>query len=149
MLGYDYDTFSAFGGDLHFQKARRIQELAQAQSALGWDALGGGRRASIVQQLLDPRFKPLREAYFTYHFDGLDHFLQDPQSARQKVLEVIGAMQTLYDELSRQYTLDRFFSAKYQELTAIFKDSNLRSQAYALLREVDASHSASYDTLVQ
>jgi len=149
MLGYDYDTFSELGGEPHFQKARRIFELAQAQSALGWDALGGGRRANIVRQLLDPRFKPLREAYFRYHFDGLDHFLLDPQRARQQVLDVIGAMQVLYDELSRQYTLDLFFTSKYQELTAIFKDSPLGTQAYALLREVDASHSATYDTLVQ
>ena len=150
MLGYDYDTFSELGGEAHFQKARRILELAQAQRGIGWDALGGNRsRAQLITQLLDPRFEPLRRAYFAYHFDGLDHFVPDTDGARRTVLDVLSIMQALDQDLSRQYTIDLFFSTKFQELTAIFQQSQLSAQAYGILTEVDPSHLTHYNNLVQ
>lgn len=150
MLGYDYDTFSELGGGEYFQKARRILELAQAQGGIGWDALGSDRsRAELITQLLDPRFEPLRRAYFAYHFDGLDHFVSDTQNARLSVFDVLTTMQSLYQDLSRQYTLDLFFSTKFQELTAIFRESPLSVQAYNLLSEVDPSHLTNYNNLVE
>ena len=150
MLGYDYDTFSELGGEAHFQKARRILELAQARRGIGWDALGGTRgRAELITQLLDPRFEPLRRAYFAYHFDGLDHFISDTDGARRTVLDVLSIMQALDQDLSRQYTIDLFFSTKFQELTAIFQQSQLSAQAYGILTEVDPSHLTQYNTLVQ
>jgi hypothetical protein len=83
MLGYDYDTFSELGGAPHFQKARRIAELAQSQNATGWSAAGDDRnRIALITQLLDPRFVPLRKAYFQYHFGGLDHFVGQKNSTR-------------------------------------------------------------------
>ena len=150
MLGYDYDTFSELGGEEHFQKARRILELAQARGAIGWDALGGDRgRADLINQLLDSRFEPLRRAYFAYHFYGLDHFISDTQNARLAVFDVLGTMQALDLDLSRQYTIDLFFSTKFQELTAIFEQSQLSAQAYGILIEVDPSHLTQYNSLVE
>jgi len=150
MLGYDYDTFSELGGQEHFQKARRILELAQARGAIGWDALGGDRgRADLINQLLDSRFEPLRRAYFAYHFYGLDHFISDTQNARLAVFDVLGTMQALDLDLSRQYTIDLFFSTKFQELTAIFEQSQLSAQAYGILIEVDPSHLTQYNSLVE
>ena len=149
MLGYDYDTFSEFGGEDHFQKAKRIQQLAAAQNGIGWGGVSGGRRAGLINQLTGPRFKPLRQVYFKYHFEGLDHFTTDTNRARQAVLEVLVTMQELYEDLARQYVFDVFFGTKYQEITAIFEQSNIRSQAYALLSEVDPSHLTTYNELVQ
>ncbi len=150
MLGYDYDTFSELGGEEHFRKARRILELAQARGGIGWDALGGDRgRAELITQLLDPRFEPLRRAYFAYHFYGLDHFISDPRNARLAVFDVLGTMQALDQDLSRQYTIDLFFSTKFQELTAIFQQSPLSVQAYGILTEVDPSHLTQYNSLVE
>ena len=150
MLGYDYDTFSELGGQEHFQKARRILELAQARGAIGWEALGGDRgRADLINQLLDSRFEPLRRAYFDYHFYGLDHFISDTRSARLAVFDVLGTMQALDLDLSRQYTIDLFFSTKFQELTAIFEQSQLSAQAYGILIEVDPSHLTQYNSLVE
>ncbi len=150
MLGYDYDTFSELGGQEHFQKARRILELAQARGAIGWDALGGDRgRADLINQLLDSRFEPLRRAYFAYHFYGLDHFISDTQNARLAVFDVLGTMQALDLDLSRQYTIDLFFSTKFQELAAIFEQSQLSAQAYGILIEVDPSHLTQYNSLVE
>lgn len=150
MLGYDYDSFSELGGTLHFQKARRILELAQAQGGIGWNPIGNDRsRSELITQLLDARLQSLRKAYFQYHFDGLDHFISDTQNARIAVLDVLTSLQNLYEEVSRQYVIDIFFSTKYQELSAVFEQSSLSSQAYALLTQVDPSHLTQYNSLIQ
>ena len=150
MLGYDYDTFSELGGEAYFEKARRILELAQARSGIGWAALGGERsRAELITQLLDARFEPLRRAYFRYHFDGLDHFISDTDAARRTVLDVLTILQALDQDLQRQYTIDLFFSTKFQELTAIFEQSSLSAQAYSILTQVDPSHLTEYNALVE
>ncbi len=150
MLGYDYDTFNELGGTAHLQKARRIMELAQAQGAIGWNEVGSDRgRATLITQLLDPRFVPLRKAYFQYHFFGLDHFVSDTNNARLAVLEVLKTMDALYQEVSRSYTLDLFFGTKYQELAALFEASPLSADAYARLSEIDPSHLTEYNRLVQ
>ena len=65
ILGYDYDTFSELGGTPFFERARRIAERAQVQNAPGWSEFGNDRgRVTLITQLLDPTFKPLRVAYF-------------------------------------------------------------------------------------
>ncbi|HMB91782.1 MAG TPA: DUF4835 family protein [Rhodothermales bacterium] len=150
MLGYDYDTFSELGGTPHFQKARRIAELAQSQNGIGWSSAGDDRnRAALITQLLDPRFVPLRKAYFQYHFGGLDHFVGQTQEARNTVLEVLRSFDELKQNLARQYTIDLFFGTKYQELAAVFLDSPQSSEAYSLLNTVDPSHLTEYNQLVE
>ena len=149
LLGYDYDTFSPLGGTPYFEQARRIAQLAPP-SAPGWAELGNERsRSALVDQLLDPRYRALREAYFTYHFKGLDRFVTETEAARQAVLEALQALGKLYDSVSRSYVLDLFFATKYQELAAVFEDAQVSSTAYALLSQIDPAHLGEYDRLVQ
>ena len=149
MLGYDYDTFSELGGEAHFQKAKRIQQLATSANAIGWSTLENDGRARIIDQMTAPQYKLLREAYFKYHFEGLDHFTKDVDAARQAVLEVLSTMRDLYQELSRQYVFDIFFSTKYHELVGLFEASSVSSEAYDLLVDVDPSHLTSYNALIE
>lgn len=149
LLGMDYDTFSEMGGTPHFERARRIADIAQSQNATGWTQLGGDRgRSNLISQLMDARFRTLREAYFTYHFNGLDYFVANPSEARQSVLTTLQQLEELQEELGRQYLIDLFFSAKAGELAAIFLNSNLSSQAYDVLSIVDPSNLNQYSPLV-
>ena len=147
MLGYDYDTFSEFGGEEWFQKAKRIQELASNKSSVGWNALRDGRRGELAEQLTEVRFRPLRQVYYRYHYEALDHFTKDTDQARTVVLEVLGTMQDLYEDLARQLVFDIFFSTKHKELAAIFEQSSVSSQALSLLAAVDPSHMTVYSEL--
>ncbi len=150
MLGYDYDTFSELGGTPFFEQARRIAELAQAAGASGWNQIGDDRsRVALITQLLDPRYRIVRQAYFRYHFEGLDRFIQDPEAARAVVLDVLRALEALHQEVARPYVMDLFFMAKYQELAAIFEGSRLAQEAFAMLSELDPSHLAEYNRMVQ
>lgn len=150
MLGYDYDTFSELGGTPYFERARRIAELAQGQSAPGWSQVGSDRgRLDLATQVLDSRFRPLRKAYFDYHLKGLDRFVTDADAARVNVFAVLGSIKQLSDNVNRAFVLDLFFSAKYQELAAIFGESQLSTQAYDLLSNLDPSHLTEYNKIVQ
>lgn len=150
MLGYDYDTFSELGGTPHFRLARRIAEIAQSQGGTGWTQVGSDRnRSELITQLLDARFQPLRQAYFNYHFGGLDHFTTQTEEARFAVLDALKDIQTVYEEQSRQYVFDLFFDTKYQELAAIFEQSSVRGEAYQILSQVDPAHLSQYNQLTQ
>lgn len=149
VLGYDYDTFFELGGTPYFQRARRITELAQAEGGAGWSQVDNRGRAVLVTQLLDPRLEPVRKGYFAYHYGCLDHFIADTRKARQSGIQVLKAMEGVYNDISNQYVMDLFFSTKNQELVSVFDDSDLSAQAYGVLLNVDPSRSSIYDELIR
>lgn len=150
ILGFDYDTFSPLGGTPYFEQARRIADRAQSTGGSGWSGLSSERtRSQLISELLDPRFRPLREALFQYHLEGLDRFIDETSSARQTILEAVRTMQDVSEDVSRAYTIDLFFSAKYQEIAAVFTDAPSSTQAYDILSSVDPAHSSTYQKLVE
>ena len=149
LLGYDYDTFEELGGTPHFERARRLGDLGKNRGGAGWaDVVGERSRTSIVNELLDPRFRELRTAYYRYHYEGLDHFIREPETARDDVLSTLAVIRNLADVNARSYAIDLFFSAKSDELTALFQGSLQSGAAYDLLTEVDPAHLNDYGPLV-
>jgi len=150
ILGYDYDTFSKLGGTPHFETARQVADEAKSSNDPGWSSASTQRnRRQLINDLLAQRRRPLREAYYQYHLNGLDRFVKEPKVARKEVLGVLERLQTLSQNVSRSYPLDLFFSSKYQEMTAIFSEGGLSNRAYNLLTQIDPSHSTEYNKLVQ
>lgn len=149
ILGYDFDAFSELGGTPYFEKARRIVELAQTQGGAGWQYGGTERsRGVLIQEILDPRMRPLRQASYDYHFNGLDHFIQNPSSSRQRVLETLTQLEQLSQESTRKQTFEMFFTMKSQELVSIFENSPFSSRAYSILIKVDSGRANTYDRLM-
>lgn len=151
ILGYDYDSFSELGGQGYFERARAIAELARSTSAEGWYVIGDERtRGTLVTQLLDPRYDPLRKALFRYHYGILDHFAIQHEEAWEDTMELLTSLNELYNEFNaRRYATDLFFSAKHVELADMLTDYPRRAEAYELLVEMDASHQTTYDRMVQ
>ncbi len=150
LIGFDYDTFSEYGGTPHFEKARRVAELAQSSGALGWQSLGGDRsKGELISQILDQRYRDLRKTYYDYHYHGLDRFVTATDRARASILQNMQDLMPLYTGASRGYFLDQFFSTKYQELSAVFKGSSVASQAFDVLQEMDPSHLSDYTQMMQ
>lgn len=151
ILGYDYDTFSELGGTPYFERAREVAELAQAQGDPGWLSIGDDQtRTTLVRQLLDARYLPLRRAYFLYHFGTLDRFTRDPETAWQTGYTAIEGIYELFLETSRKYATDLFFAAKSSEIVQLFEDADdVRSELYALLIEMDPARSSDYDRLLE
>ena len=152
LLGYDYDTFSELGGTPYFEQARRIADLGRGNAnALGWGGEPGDDRSRVVlvQELLDPAFAPLRRAHFAYHYDVLDAFVVEHEASWERALAVLQSLNELYQQFGRRrFATDVFWDAKYQELTALFRDAPQRNNAYALLSEMDPKHISTYDALV-
>ena len=148
LIGYDYDSFAPLAGTPYFERARKIASLAPT-GASGW-AVGGERtRGALVQQLLDPRMERVRLAYFDYHYGCLDHFVTDPQAARDAGLKALKTLEEVLNEVSNQYIIDLFLATKNQELVGVFDDSIQSSDAYGILLHIDPSRSNIYDRLVQ
>jgi hypothetical protein len=150
ILGYDYDTFSELGGTPHFERAREISELAQAQGDESWRSVGDDQtRTTLVRQLLDARYLPLRRAYFLYHLGTLDRFTRDPETAWQTGASAVEGIYELFLDVSRKYATDLFFAAKASEIVQLFEDADdVRNELYALLVEMDPARSSEYDRLL-
>ena len=151
ILGYDYDSFSELGGTPHFERARRIAEVARSGGADNWggDLSEDRSRYSLVQELLDPTFETLRRAHFSYHFSVLDQFVAQPQTAWTAAIATLGDLHALFLQFNRRrYATDVFFATKHQEIANLLRDAPQRNQAYAFLSEMDAAHLSSYDALV-
>lgn len=151
ILGYDYDTFSELGGTPFFERAREISELAQAQGGTGWVSIGDDQtRTTLVRQLLDPRYEPLRRAYFLYHLGTLDRFTRGYEKAWQTGFSAIEGIYELFLEVSRRYATDVFFATKSGEIADLFAEADdVRNQLYAMLIEMDPARSSDYDRLLE
>ena len=150
VLGYDYDTFSPLGGTPYFEKARRIANLAQTSGSLGWEVAGvDNSRGILIEQILDARMQPVRNFYYDYHFSGLDHFLKQPDVARQAILQGLQTIQPVsQDAGNRRLALENFFTIKAEELVNIFKNTPYASRVYGLCLEMDPARGSRYDPLV-
>ncbi len=149
MLGYDYDTFDDQGGEVHFEKARSTAERGQNVGAAGWGSLSGGQsRGELISQIMDPRFRVLRTAYFDYHYGCLDHFVNDADAARAVLLNVVQNLSALRDQVTRAYYLDQFFSAKFKEIANVFKGSPEATRAFDALSQMDPAHISDYSQMI-
>jgi len=151
ILGYDYDSFSEMGGTPFFDQARLTAELGRARSASGWTSDVGGDRSryTLISEVLDPAFTPLRRANFAYHYTVLDHFVEDPEAAWEDALALFTDLNELYKQFNRRrYATDVFFATKFEEIAELMVDAPNRNFAYELLSEMDAAHQSTYDVLV-
>lgn len=151
MLGYDFDSFSELGGTPFFAEARDLVSLAQTVSSTGWSRTSSVRRnrAQLVADLLNPNYEKLRRAIFVYHRLGLDQFINEPQQARQQILESLNIIDEALENTTNNLLFDTFFNAKYREIVSIFEDAptEVRLEAYQILSQIDQSHLTEYNKL--
>lgn len=149
VLGYDYDTFSELGGDPHFKNAYDIMSLAQSNGGTGWDNSQRQGRYELINSLQRSSYESLRVAMYKYHREGLDRFPENPQQARNNVLEALELIDEAKRKTTSSYLFDQFFNTKYKEITSIFMDAELQQklEVYNLLTDLDPSHISEYDKL--
>lgn len=155
ILGLDYDTFSNLGGNDHFLKAEKIVSNAQGASERGWKAYEGNRknRYWMVENLLNSKYRPLREASYRYHRQGLDRMSDKPTEGRAEVAESLALIQKVYREKPDPYlfAIQLFFDAKNDELVNIFSESfpTERARVVNILVEVDNPNAPKYKTILE
>jgi len=146
LLGIDFDTYKKRDGTKCFQKALNIATLA-GSSSKGWDAMESGsyNRSGFVNELLNPSYAPLRDAIFTYHYDGLDLLAEKPNVAKKNILSALESIAQLRSDLNaRSNAMKVFFDTKYLEIAETFATSN-DANIYLRLNLIDPTHQKTYD----
>lgn len=151
MLGYDYDSFSELGGTQYYGEAQSVFEIGQNSGSQGWGrSIGAQRnRYGLINDITNPAYEGFRRAIYRYHRIGLDQFTTQPQEARKEVLQALELIRENKQLTNNNYLFDIFFSAKYTEIVAIFRDADaeMRTRAYNILSDVDPAHTSEYEKL--
>jgi hypothetical protein len=148
VLGFDYDSFSARGGNVYFQKAQNIVNNApEGRSISGWKAFDGTRnRYWLAENLLNSKYNIIHDAIYNYYRLGMDKLYDQEANARTQILNVLSMLNTFNTENSNTMILQFFLQAKTQELIRIFSKASQQDKAKALdyLKRIDPSSSNKY-----
>lgn len=150
ILGFDYDTFSLYGGTPYFLIAEKIVNNSQNNQEKGWKAYESQKnRYWLVENELDKKYQPLREYMYKYHRLGLDIMSEKIPEGRTVIAENLTLVQKAYREQPGNFTIKLFFDAKADELINIFKESfaDEQSRVINILKEVDPANSSNYDNI--
>lgn len=150
ILGLDYDSFSPFGGEEYFQIAQNISTaIPLGVSDAGWGTGKDGNRTDMIETMLNPRSRKLREASYNYHREGLDASAGDIGKAKAAMLSAIKDVQAVNASTPNSLSVQMFMDSKRKEIVDVFlqSDRNQLSKLYDILVEIDPSQSYLYSQL--
>ena len=148
IIGLDYDSFSARGGDIYFQKAQNIVNNApDGRNISGWKAFDGTRnRYWLVENLLNSRYTLIHDAYYRFYRTGMDKLYEDEIVSRNEILNVLSLLNNFNTDNPNTMILQFFFQGKTQELIKIFSKASPQEKVKAmeLLQKLDISNASKY-----
>ncbi len=153
IIGLDYDSFSFNGGTQFYQKAEAVVMNAQKSTEKGWRAYEGSNRNRywLVQNLLDDRYRAVREFIYKYHRFGLDRMSDRPNEARSDMSDFLKLLQEVYRRKPDPYMflLQIIYDAKSNEWIDIFSNSppEEKTRVVRLLKEIDPANISKYDRI--
>jgi hypothetical protein len=150
ILGLDYDSFSLNGGEAQFQEAlaivNNVPESAAAANQ-GWRSLDGNRnRYWLSENILSPRVRPFRQAWYEYHRQGLDLASKDVATARAIIAAALEQIRSVDNAYPNSMIIQVFSDTKAQEIVEIFKRGTPREQnsVVQIMTRLDATNSNLY-----
>ena len=150
MLGLDFDSFSPYGGEPYFQAAQDIlNNVTQAAAAAnpGWRSLDGNRnRFWLIENILSPRVRPYRQAWYDYHRQGLDLCASDVATGRAIIAAALEEIRNVDQAYPNSMIIQVFTDTKSQEILEIFKRGTPQEQntVVQVMTRIDASNAAQY-----
>ncbi len=152
ILGLDYDSFSLFGGDPHLLMAQQVVTNIQntpGNSSPGWrPADGGGNRNRywIIENLLNPRVRPMRAAMYTYHRKGLDLFGSDMNTAKNNILQALEEVDKVNTAYFNAMIVQMFANAKKDEIVEMWKigDRQQKERVQQIMMRIDPANMPRY-----
>ncbi|MCB9198765.1 MAG: DUF4835 family protein [Flavobacteriales bacterium] len=150
VLGYDYDSFSPKGGTKYFMKAQQIVGRCQNASEPGWKPTEGKKnRFTLVDNVLNNAFANLRTCYYNYHRKGFDGLYNNNVAAVEEVVKSLESLQSIHKIQPNSINVQIFFSAKADEIVAMFKDMDVQTQnrVYAVVSKLDPGNLTKYNKM--
>ncbi len=154
IIGLDYDSYSSEGGSEFYQKAETIVTNAQNAKEKGWKAFESNEHKNrywLVNNLIDSKYKPMRDFLYNYHRLGLDNMADKSNESRAQMAKDIELLQKLYRTKPDPFmhVLKIMFDAKSEEFVDVFSESPMdeKQRVIRILSEVDPSNSEKYNKI--
>lgn len=150
ILGYDYESFAPSGGEPYFQKALQVVNASSNIPEKGWKAFEDNKnRYWLIENTLNPRFKPFRSLIYKYHREGLDKMHNDMDGARSAITNCVSDLKKLRRDQPNSYLLTTFFSAKADEIVNVYKQAfpDIKNRVASDLEEMDPGNAGKYRTI--
>jgi len=148
ILGLDYDSFGAKGGDPFFQKAQNIVNNApENRNISGWKAFDGSRnRYWLAENFINTRYNPVHNVIYSYYRQGLDNMYEKEANGRSQILNALLQLQTINQDNPNLMIVSFFMSGKSQELSRIFKKATPpeKSRVIETLQKLDVANISKY-----
>lgn len=150
FIGLDFDTFILEGGTPYFEIAQNIVNAAQNSNAKGWKSFDSQRnRFWLIENLMNPAYKPIRKFFYEYHRRGLDVMYEDPENGRQAVGRSLKYLQEVKKSRPGLFILQIILDAKRDEIINIYSEgsSTEKNEAVEIMKQVDPSHTTDYQKI--
>jgi hypothetical protein len=152
IIGIDYDTYSPYGGTPYFLKAQAIVNNAQSGPEKGWKAFEGTRnRYWLLENMLNPVFKPIRQLYYDYHRKGLDIMTEKKDDAIHAIADGIVSLKKVHQDKPASLLMQVFFTAKAEEIVNIFSQAfiDVKNKVKPVLDEIDPANMTKYENIMK
>lgn len=152
-IGTDYDSFSLNGGEMMYNRAQEIITSLPSNMVRdeGWKNDSGSKRNRywMIENILNPRMRQYRQAFYEYHRLCLDKMYDDPDKSRAVLLSTLTSIGQANIEYPNSVLLQRFGDAKKDEIVEIFKigDKGQKTKVSAIMVGIDASKKEKYSVL--
>lgn len=148
VIGLEADSFGKYGGSDYFKEAQYIVSQQEQTPHSGWSSSDREvNRYWIVEDFLN--YKDLREAFYTYHIEGLDKMVAEPRQALLNLTESIKHLENVRKKSTDVSAMHVFFDAKSRELAESFSVLPLekKKEMYLLLERLAPGHLGNYKGL--
>lgn len=121
VIGFDLSTYKPLDGSRVFQKALNTANAALASTAAGdWQSTSGYSRYGLAEELNNPRNQSILQAYYTYHFDGIDLLATENRKGLDNILGALDAIYKIRQQNPMSLLVKIFFDAKHKEIADAF-----------------------------
>ena len=142
MLGLDFDSFELYAGDLYFQKAKDLVQMAQSFGD-NWKSQQDKNHWGWTNALTNENQKPMRTLSYKYHREGLDSMHLKVDLGRIKIMQSIQLIGAVKRNQPNSPLLSNFIETKVDELTKIYAAASEEeaNQVMVLLQGLFPSYS--------
>ena len=150
IIGKDYDSFSPMSGEPYFQLAQDIVNSvpqSAASSNPGWRSVESNRnRYWLSENLLSPRVRPMRQAMYNYHRQGLDVMHADPETGKAVITQALDEVARVNQSYPNSMIVQLFNNEKSSEIVEIFKVGSLdqQNEVIRLMSRLDPANASKY-----
>jgi hypothetical protein len=152
IIGLDFETFQANGGNEYLNITQSIVTAAQSASEPGWKSFESQKnRYWLIENLLNSRYSGIRSFLYKYHRLGMDLMTEDINKARQNIIDGLNALKKAYQQKPGLFFIQTLMSAKSDEIINVFSqaDQIQKQEVVSIMKLLDPVNSSKYDKLMK